>query len=205
MSANVDPVVTLGPPDYRQTLLSLGLSSKAARAVVHAWPEPASLSGATPGLLKARGLTAGETRRLLGAVELARLANFRRWTAVIRSSRDVSTLLGPSLGTTEREAMAVVLLNTRKEVLDIIPVALGTSTGVRTTPREIYRDAIRAGAVAVILAHNHPSGDTEPSDADVRFTGRVAEAGRVLGIQLLDHVIIAKGGAFSSLADLGII
>jgi DNA repair protein RadC len=72
-------------------------------------------------------------------------------------------------------------------------------------PREIFRNALLIGAVSVIIAHNHPSGDPEPSPEDIAVTRRIAEAGRMLSIPLTDHVIIGSGDKFTSLAETGII
>jgi DNA repair protein RadC len=72
-------------------------------------------------------------------------------------------------------------------------------------PRELFREAVRASAASVVVAHNHPSGDPTPSGADIQLTRRLVRAGDVLGIELLDHVVIGDGGEWASLRELGML
>ena len=90
------------------------------------------------------------------------------------------------------EHIWLICLDTKCHVNGVFEIAVGTVNEVQTSSREIYKRALMVGAVNVILAHNHPSGDTTPSDADVKITSQVAEAGKLLGIPLLDHIIIGK-------------
>lgn len=96
-----------------------------------------------------------------------------------------------------REHFWVIHLNARNAVLQVELCATGCLTGSLVHPREVYRRAVHHGAAAVIIAHNHPSGDPTPSPEDVQLTERLTEAGRIIGIRLLDHVIIAEGGYVS--------
>jgi len=84
-------------------------------------------------------------------------------------------------------------------------VAMGTVNGVEVHPRDIFRVAIARNAVSIIVAHNHPSGDTEPSLDDRALTRKISEAGKLLGIPLLDHIIVTPSGKYTSLATIGII
>jgi len=96
----------------------------------------------------------------------------------------------------------VVLLSTRHDVLAVEEVAVGGLNSAVIHPREVFKAAIRWSAAAVILVHNHPSGDPEPSADDLRITARLAEAGRILGIEVLDHAVVGDG-RYVSLRERG--
>lgn len=192
-------------PDYRQTLVSLGLSPRSAESVARAWPDPGSLSAATVAQLQRQGLTLGQARRLLGAVDLAKLANQGRLMGPqIRDPDDAYQLVGPPLAMAEVETMAVVMLNAKARVIDVSTLSQGSPVAVAMLPGDLYRAAIRAAATSIIVAHNHPAGDPTPSDADIELTKRLLQAGRVVGIPLVDHLVIARGGAWRSLAREGL-
>ncbi len=100
-----------------------------------------------------------------------------------------------------KEAFVILILNTRRRILGHNLVALGGLDNVAVHPREVFRPAIVAAGSAIILAHNHPSLDPTPSDADLRVTKDLVRAGQLLKIEILDHVII--GSTFTSLRSLG--
>lgn len=102
-------------------------------------------------------------------------------------------LVGSEMRYLDREHFRVLLLNTRHHVLAVEEVAVGGLDSARIPPREVFKAAIRASAAAVILVHNHPSGDLDPSVDDLRIMSRLAEAGRVVGIEVLDHVVVGDG------------
>lgn len=124
-----------------------------------------------------------------------------RWT--VRSPRDVGERLVPQMGYLEREELRVVLLNTRNVVLRQVTIYQGNVSSSLVRIGELFRDAVRLNATGVILAHNHPSGDSTPSPDDLRLTAEALAAGRLLDIQLLDHLIVA-GDGFVSLRDRGV-
>lgn len=124
-----------------------------------------------------------------------------RWT--VRAPRDVGERLVPQMGYLEREELRVILLNTRNAVLRQSTVYQGNVSSSLVRIGELFRDAIRLNATGVILIHNHPSGDSTPSPDDLRLTAEALAAGRLLDIQLLDHLIIA-GDGFVSLRDRGV-
>ena len=97
----------------------------------------------------------------------------------------------------DKEAMVVFLLNTRQNCIGFNLVSLGTLSETSAHPREILRPAIAAAAHSIAIAHNHPSGDPEPSDADRRFTRRLREACETMSIPLVDHVVVGNGQHFS--------
>lgn len=101
-----------------------------------------------------------------------------------------------------REHMIVFMLNVRHRIIARRVIAIGTLTGVDVHPREVFRQAIVDGAAAVILAHNHPSGDPTPSRPDIELTTRLREVGEICGIVVLDHVVVSVGG-FISMSERG--
>jgi len=96
-----------------------------------------------------------------------------------------------------REHLMVIYLNARNEMIFKKPMFVGTLNANLVHPREIFAEALKQNAASVILVHNHPSGDSEPSEEDIKVTKRIIEAGRIMGIEVLDHVIITKAKAFS--------
>ena len=122
--------------------------------------------------------------------------------ARIRSPRDVYQLLAPTLRDERREHFVVLLLDTRNGVMRTRTVSIGDLSSSIVHPREVFQEAIRHGAASLIVAHNHPSGDPTPSPEDGAVTKRLAEAGQLLGIELLDHIILGDG-RFVSLKEKG--
>jgi DNA repair protein RadC len=111
--------------------------------------------------------------------------------ATIRNARDVWNFLH-DMRTLPKEHLRGIYLNTHHRVIHIETISIGTINTNIVHPREVFKPAIEHGAVAVILAHNHPSGVTTPSQADIEITKHLAEAGKLIGIPLVDHVIIGK-------------
>ncbi len=96
-----------------------------------------------------------------------------------------------------KEHFKLVLLNTRNKVTGIIPISVGTLNASLVHPREVFKEAIHGNAASVILVHNHPSNDLEPSEEDIKLTRRMVEAGNIIGIEVLDHIIITKNDFLS--------
>ncbi len=143
--------------------------------------------------------------QLAAAFELGRrlLADWpaARWT--VRSPRDVADRLVLQMGRLEREELRVVLLNTKNVVLRVGTVYQGNVSSSLVRVGELFRDAVRLNATGVILVHNHPSGDPTPSPDDLHLTAEALAAGRLLDIQLLDHLVVGHD-AWVSLRDRGI-
>lgn len=99
------------------------------------------------------------------------------------------------------EVFVVLLLDGKHRVRAFAEVSRGSATTSIVHPREVFGPAVRESAVAILVAHNHPSGDPEPSTEDINVTKRLATAGTILGIPLLDHVVIGHGGTFVSLRE----
>ena len=115
----------------------------------------------------------------------------------IRGPDDVARLVGRKLRKEPREHFLVLLLNARHEVMGQETVSIGSLNASIVHPREVFRPAVLASAAAIVLVHNHPSGDPEPSEEDLAITKRLVEAGELLGISVLDHVIVAGRGVVS--------
>jgi DNA repair protein RadC len=184
--------------------LVVGRDPRAVREPAHAvghLPEAPpldllGLSRADPAeLAQSCGLRRGEATRLAAAFALGRrLARFRRPPrAPLRSPDRVARLLEAELSGLHQESFHVLALDGRHALLARFEVSRGTLTTSLVHPREVFRPAIARGAAAVIAVHNHPSGDPEPSAEDLAVTRRLLEAGRLLGIPLLDHVVIGAG------------
>lgn len=140
------------------------------------------------------GMGPAKAARIVAAVELGRrVCVGRKGRDAVKGPEDVHRLFGERLRHLDREHFVAVLLDTKNRVLAGELISIGSLDASLVHPRELFKAAIRYSASAVILVHNHPSGDPTPSDADVSCTRRLAEAGRVLGIDVLDHVIIGDG------------
>ena len=122
----------------------------------------------------------------------------------IRVAAEAAPLLAQYIGETDREVFAVALLTIRRRVLGLHTVSVGCLTSSLVHPREVFKPAILAGSAALLLAHNHPSGDPEPSDEDIALTRRLMAAGHLLGIEVLDHLILGEAGRFVSLRERGV-
>ena len=118
-----------------------------------------------------------------------------------RTAGAVATLLRPHLEHETCERFVALFLNGKHRVTGFAEVSRGTLTASLVHPREVFAPALRELAAALIVAHNHPSGDPEPSQEDIEVTKRLSEAGKILGVPLLDHVIVGAHGSFTSLRE----
>lgn len=151
------------------------------------------------------GIGPARAAQIVAAVELGRrLAAARPVRPRVRCPEDVGRLLMAGMKDLDREHLYVVLLNTKHYVLGVDLISIGTLNGSMVHPREVFRAAVRRGAAALILVHNHPSGDPTPSPEDVQVTRRLVEAGRIMGIDVLDHVIIGNQ-RYTSLREAGLV
>lgn len=148
------------------------------------------------------GLSEAAARRVVAAFSLGRRAERarRRPRASMRSPRAVFEEVRPWLRGAEKETFLVLLLDAKHALQRTVRVSEGTLTSSLVHPREVFGPAIREASAAVVVAHNHPSGDPEPSREDLDVTRRLADAGRLLGIPLLDHVVVGDG-TFVSLRE----
>lgn len=111
---------------------------------------------------------------------------------IVRTPEDVAKLLMEEMKHLRKEVFKAVLLNTKNHVIKHINISVGSLNASVVHPREAFSEAVKAGCSAVVFAHNHPSGDPEPSIEDMDTTKRLVDAGNILGIKVLDHVIIGK-------------
>jgi len=179
--------------DDRQ-LLEVLIGRTAARSVRL---QLAELLEADDGELATLGLASPARSRLLACAEVA-----RRYQPGIAPSRPVTSPsealahLG-ALRSAGQETLAVLLLNVRLSLIGLEIVAIGAVAHVSVEAREVFAPAVAARASSVVLAHNHPSGDAEPSHQDADFTRAMVEAGRVLNIDLVDHLIVTPRSYYS--------
>ncbi|MCK4354931.1 DNA repair protein RadC [Candidatus Parcubacteria bacterium] len=149
-------------------------------------------------LIKIKGINSGKASTILASVELVKRALKVRDESLpqIKSIEDV---LAQSVYMRDktREHLMVIYLNARNEMLYKKPMFIGTLNANLVHPREIFSEALKQNAASVILVHNHPSGDSEPSQDDLEITKRIIEAGKIMGIDVLDHIIITKNKPFS--------
>lgn len=150
-------------------------------------------------LSRVHGIGPAKAAQLKAAVELAgraaMAANGER--PVVDSTETAAALLRPVLVEKSKEHVVALLLDNRHRLIRIAPIAVGSLSASLVHPRELFKEAIAASAAAVIVAHNHPSGDPAPSEHDLALTKRLTQAGALLGIEVLDHLIIARQGCVS--------
>lgn len=156
-------------------------------------------------LRQQRGVGPAKAAQLKAAIELGR--RLSRLTleekGTIQTPADVAEMLLYEMGALEREHLRAIALDTRNRILKIADVYQGSLNASLVRVGEIFRDAVRINAASIIVVHNHPSGDPTPSPEDVAVTRAIIEAGRLLDIEVLDHIIIGKG-KYISLKEIGL-
>ena len=150
-------------------------------------------------LLRIRGLGNVRAAQILSAIELGRRVLMRQASErkQITGPRDVAEQLLPEYGSRPLEQFGALLLDTKHRVLRTTLLSVGSQDGTTVQPREVFRQAVLASATAVVLFHNHPSGDPHPSPEDITLTLRMAAAGELMGIAIVDHVILGDGRYYS--------
>jgi len=156
-------------------------------------------------LSKIRGVGRAKAASILAAVEFGRrLASARARVEAVHSPEDAARFAMPRLRFEQREHFAVMLLNRKNHILAMHDISIGSLSSSIVHPREVFRAAIRYAAAAMIVLHNHPSGDPTPSREDIAVTRRLVRAGELLDIPVLDHIIIGDN-KFHSFKEKGMI
>ena len=171
-----------------------------ARRIVAAWPSLRELAAAPlAGIRSLPGIGAANAARLAAACELAgRLQRERRERRVVLSTpRGVWRHLAVEIRDRDRERFLALCLNCRNELVREVVVSMGSLNASIVHPREVYKPALACSAAAIVIVHNHPSGDPTPSREDHEVTRALAKAGDLLDIPLHDHVIIGSDSYFS--------
>jgi DNA repair protein RadC len=150
-------------------------------------------------LRRVKGVGAAKASQVLAGLELGRrtLAALPPDRARFAAPRDVARFLLPQFGARSVEQFGVVLLDARHKVLKTFIVSIGTLDASVVHPREVFREAATIGAAALVLFHNHPSGDPTPSRDDELITIRMVQAGHLIGIPVLDHIVLGDTSYYS--------
>lgn len=139
-----------------------------------------------------KGIGLAKSSQIIAAIELGkrislstRVNNYR-----IKGPEDVSNLLMEEMKHLKQEHFNIILLSTKNEVISVENISIGSLNASIVHPREVFLRAIKRSSASIILAHNHPSGDPQPSKEDILITKRLVESGKIIGIEVLDHVIM---------------
>lgn len=159
----------------------------------------ANLSDASVEELKqVKGIGAGKATQIIAAMEFGkRISLSKEVRRKIKSPTDITDYLIGDMGRLKREHFRIVMLDNKNFIIEVHEVSIGSLNSAIVHPREVFKNAIRRSSASIILVHNHPSGNTEPSKEDIDITDRLVECGNLLGIKVLDHVIIGSNGYFS--------
>ncbi|MBD7943742.1 MULTISPECIES: RadC family protein [Psychrobacillus] len=155
-------------------------------------------------MMTVKGIGQAKAVQLLAAVELGKRLSQQKTNEkfTIRSPKDAATYLMPEMASLTQEHFVTLFLNVKNQILHKQTIFIGSLNASIVHPREIFREAVKRSAASIICAHNHPSGNPSPSTEDIDVTKRLMEAGRLMGIELLDHVIIGDH-QFISLKEKG--
>lgn len=194
----------------RDAFSDLGVPAAIAERLATRYPNCDGLAAATPAEITRSGggrVRGGQcpawAERLAAATTIGRMLATRPHRARCNSPAAAHEILTRYVAHERAECFAVVCLDARQGVIESAIVHRGDLASVSVHPREVYRPAVACGAHSILVAHNHPSGDAEPSAADIELTQRLVAAGNLVGIALVDHLVITPG-AFSSLGQLGV-
>ena len=198
---------TLSDTELIAILLRNGTNGQSAvdlsRKIIHKFKSFRNMSAIDlAGWKEFKGLGIAKIAQIKAALEIGRRFNEEKIKddkPQIKSSQDVANILMPRMRDLPKEVFKILLLNSKNKVTSIIEVIEGTVNQAVPIIREIFQKALQEFAVSIICVHNHPSGDPKPSDEDKKFTKSLVEAGQVLQINVLDHIIIGDNTYFSFL------
>lgn len=199
----------LGDNELLAIVIGSGVRAMSALAIANAVLEQAGgvhglARSSHDALRRVKGLGAARAAQVLAALELGRRSLVRRPPArtQLRSPREVATYLLPIYGGRPMEQFGMVLLDAKHRVLRTAIVSVGALDSTVVQPRDVFREATTTGAAAIVVFHNHPSGDPSPSPDDFALTDRLVEAGDLMGIEVLDHLVLGDG-QFCSVREMG--
>ncbi len=185
------------------TLVIRGRSVEVAQAIAEQYPLERLVTLPWEEIRRVKGLNEAEAASLAAALELAKRGLKRGMGALPRITKPSDVLpVVADVRTEKREHFVCLYLNARKQLLKKATISIGTLDGSLVHPREVFAPALESAASALILVHNHPSGDPSPSQQDLSLTKRLADAGVIMGIEILDHVIVAED-TWISLKQIG--
>jgi DNA repair protein RadC len=202
-----EKLIAKGPANLKDEellaiLLGTGIEGKnvieVAKQILNKYSKKRLLKLTYNDLSKIEGIGPAKACTILAAQELIKraLKIGEATLPIIRSTKDVIAQAVYMRDKT-REHLMVIFLNARNEMIYKKPMFIGTLNANLVHPREIFQEALKQNAASVILVHNHPSGDPDPSEDDLTITKRIVEAGKIMGIDILDHVIITRNKVFS--------
>ena len=202
-----EKLIAKGPQNLKDEellaiLLGTGIEGKnvleVARQILRKFSKKRLLKMEYEDLSKIKGIGPAKACAILASAELVRrsLEIGEETLPIISLTKDVIAQ-AVYLRDKTREHLMVIYLNARNEMIFKKPMFIGTLSANLVHPREIFQEALKQNAASIILVHNHPSGDSEPSEDDLMITKRIIEAGKTMGIDVLDHVIITKTKAVS--------
>ncbi|NLY80186.1 MAG: DNA repair protein RadC [Lysinibacillus sp.] len=150
-------------------------------------------------IVSIKGIGEAKAVQLLAAIELGRRLSQKQVDSrfTIRSPKDAASFLMPEMSSLQQEHFVALYLNVKNQVIHKQTIFIGSLNSSIVHPREIFKEAIKRSAASIICAHNHPSGNATPSPEDIEVTKRLQEAGFIIGIDLIDHVIIGDHQYFS--------
>lgn len=156
-------------------------------------------------LIKIRGLGIAKASQLIACFEIVKRykkkdtekENTKQKEKPVTSPEDAFKLIRAKLEDTSIENFYVLSFDVRNKLIGIDRISKGTVSASLVHPRETFKSAIRRHAAQIMIAHNHPSGDIEPSEDDIKITKRISEAGKIMGIELMDHIIVTKNDFYS--------
>lgn len=196
-------------------LLRTGLKGanalEVARQLIQKFGSLTALAKASVDDLRAvKGIGRDKAVTLVAAFALARkmALELRQESPVLDNPETVAALMRERVRPLQVETFEILLLNTRRRLIDVVKISDGTLDTILVHPREVFKPAIAANAAAIVLTHNHPSGDPSPSEADIKVTRDLMRVGQLLKIEVLDHVIIGRPTHerpkdYASLRELG--
>ena len=193
--------ILLGKGTLKKTAIDL------ARELLERYESLQKLFSRAPSeLTKVKGIGSAKAATLVAAFELSRRIQSQGETAKksFKRSSDVANHYLPLVRDLRKEVFKILLLNRANRLIKEVTISEGTLDASIVHPRDVFREALLEPAAGIILIHNHPSGNPAPSEEDLRLTRQLVEAGRLLGIKVYDHIIMA-GESYRSMADEGLI